>query len=225
MYSTNPTVLYFANTVLDPELISSIENDVNCNFEICRSLSDIVAKINSDESSVSPTVVLFDHNAIEQHNITIPEMVGTLQTLQKCICFNRINIGIVVTNTCNPFIIKQFKKTDILGVVPLSEKFNYMLTVESIRGLVNSQPTWPKAVIQSSTPAASKVQCSAEGLTPRQRQVLQLVCNRGLSNKKIASALNIAESTVKIHISAILKSFGVRNRTQLALAARSAFSA
>lgn len=55
-------------------------------------------------------------------------------------------------------------------------------------------------------------------LTPRQEQVTTLVCHRGLSNKAIASILKISESTVKIHISAILKRFGVRNRTQLVLA-------
>lgn len=55
-------------------------------------------------------------------------------------------------------------------------------------------------------------------LTPRQGQVLKLVCHRGLSNKAIGNILKISESTVKIHISAILKRYGVRNRTQLVLA-------
>jgi len=55
-------------------------------------------------------------------------------------------------------------------------------------------------------------------LTPRQTQVLRLICNRGLSNKAIANILKISESTVKIHISSILKEYGVKNRTQLVLA-------
>lgn len=55
-------------------------------------------------------------------------------------------------------------------------------------------------------------------LTTRQNQVLKLVCHRGLSNKAIGNILKISESTVKIHISAILKRYGVRNRTQLVLA-------
>ena len=50
---------------------------------------------------------------------------------------------------------------------------------------------------------------------------MTLVAKRGLSNKKIAQVLNISESTVKVHISAILKAYGVRNRTQLALAGSS----
>jgi DNA-binding NarL/FixJ family response regulator len=55
-------------------------------------------------------------------------------------------------------------------------------------------------------------------LTPRQTQVLKLICHRGLSNKAIGNILKITESTVKIHTSAILKRYGVKNRTQLVLA-------
>jgi two-component system nitrate/nitrite response regulator NarL len=44
-----------------------------------------------------------------------------------------------------------------------------------------------------------------------------MVTNRGASNKMIAKTLNISESTVKLHIGTILKKFGVRNRTQLAI--------
>jgi DNA-binding NarL/FixJ family response regulator len=57
-------------------------------------------------------------------------------------------------------------------------------------------------------------------LTPRQRQILDIVVTRGVSNKNIARMLHISESTVKLHMSSILKKFGLRNRTQLALFAR-----
>lgn len=58
----------------------------------------------------------------------------------------------------------------------------------------------------------------ALSLTPRQSQVLRLICHRGLSNKAIGNILKISESTVKIHTSAILRRYGVKNRTQLVLA-------
>jgi DNA-binding NarL/FixJ family response regulator len=58
-------------------------------------------------------------------------------------------------------------------------------------------------------------------LTPRQRQILDIIVTRGVSNKNIARMLHISESTVKLHMSSILKKFGLRNRTQLALFAKS----
>lgn len=57
-------------------------------------------------------------------------------------------------------------------------------------------------------------------LTERQSQILHLVQDRGASNKTIAKILGITESTVKLHIGAVLKKYGVRNRTQLALFAK-----
>jgi DNA-binding NarL/FixJ family response regulator len=55
-------------------------------------------------------------------------------------------------------------------------------------------------------------------LTKRQREVLTLLA-RGLSNKEIARALDIAEATTKIHMAALLRGLGVRNRTEAAFRA------
>jgi len=50
-------------------------------------------------------------------------------------------------------------------------------------------------------------------LTRRQQEVLELL-SLGRSNKEIAQSLGLAEGTVKIHVSAILKALGVANRTE-----------
>ena len=55
-------------------------------------------------------------------------------------------------------------------------------------------------------------------LTPRQSQVLAKLI-QGHSNKVIASQMNLAEATVKMHVTSIMKSLGVSNRTQAAMAA------
>lgn len=49
-------------------------------------------------------------------------------------------------------------------------------------------------------------------LTPRQRDVLRLIM-QGLSNKEIANALKLHESTVKVHLAAIFQTLGVRSRS------------
>ena len=56
-------------------------------------------------------------------------------------------------------------------------------------------------------------------LTPRQSEVLRLMCD-GLRNKEISEQLNMTEKTVKTHVSAILGTLGVLNRTQATLVAR-----
>lgn len=56
------------------------------------------------------------------------------------------------------------------------------------------------------------------GLTGRQADVLRLIL-RGLPNKLICRQLDLAEGTVKVHVSAVLRALGVRNRTQAVIAA------
>jgi DNA-binding NarL/FixJ family response regulator len=54
-------------------------------------------------------------------------------------------------------------------------------------------------------------------LSARELEVLTLL-GRGLSNKEIGSALNVVESTVKVHVTNILSKLGVADRTQAVLA-------
>jgi DNA-binding NarL/FixJ family response regulator len=67
------------------------------------------------------------------------------------------------------------------------------------------------------TPAASP--SPMEQLTPRQRQVLVLMC-AGRSNKMIARDLGLSEFTVKAHVAAILRTLDVSNRLEAANMAR-----
>ena len=75
-----------------------------------------------------------------------------------------------------------------------------------------------RSIVTSATPAPSAAPTTLPSwnLTPQQWRVFLLV-GRALSNKAIAHELNVAESTVKAHISAIFKVSGCRNRTEAAL--------
>jgi DNA-binding NarL/FixJ family response regulator len=55
-------------------------------------------------------------------------------------------------------------------------------------------------------------------LSAREIEVLQMVA-RGFGNREIASALNIAEVTVKLHVSHVLEKLNVNDRTQAATVA------
>lgn len=55
-------------------------------------------------------------------------------------------------------------------------------------------------------------------LTARQAEVLALI-GAGHANKEIAHRLGTSEGTIKAHVAAIMRQFGVRNRVQLLLAA------
>ncbi len=56
------------------------------------------------------------------------------------------------------------------------------------------------------------------GLTPRERQVLELLAE-GATNRQIGNALYMAEKTASVHVSRILAKLGVSSRTQAAAVA------
>jgi DNA-binding NarL/FixJ family response regulator len=64
------------------------------------------------------------------------------------------------------------------------------------------------SVLQEGAPPA--------GLTEREIQLLRLVA-AGLSNKEVAEALRLAESTVKNRLSLLFEKLGVKDRTQAAI--------
>jgi DNA-binding NarL/FixJ family response regulator len=57
-----------------------------------------------------------------------------------------------------------------------------------------------------------------DGLTPRQVEVLRLMA-QGLSNKGICKRLNVAEGTVKLHVTAVMRALNTCNRTQAVIEA------
>ena len=59
---------------------------------------------------------------------------------------------------------------------------------------------------------------SAPQVTPRQAEVLALLLD-GRSNKEISEALALTDDTTKNHVTALLRAFDVKSRTQLVLAA------
>ena len=51
------------------------------------------------------------------------------------------------------------------------------------------------------------------GITPRELEILELIA-AGLSNREIATRVNVSENTVKTHSSRVFDKLGARRRTQ-----------
>ena len=80
----------------------------------------------------------------------------------------------------------------------------------------------PSGFVESNAPSERDETLSRlTSLTNQQARILDLICE-GKLNKQIAFDLTIAETTVKAHVTAIMRKLGVQSRTQAVLVAQDA---
>lgn len=82
-------------------------------------------------------------------------------------------------------------------------------------------PNLSVRLVQSLTQGSEEKRDPFADLTQREKEVLELVAS-GLSNKRIAIALDLHEKTIKHHMTRIFSKLNVTNRTEAALALRDA---
>jgi DNA-binding NarL/FixJ family response regulator len=117
------------------------------------------------------------------------------------------------------FIPKTSSNDVLLGALRLVLAGGVYLPAEVLRHSAATHPHEQSQAHSQTTPATPQreITCRDLGLTDRQAEVLALVV-QGKPNKLICRNLNLAEGTVKIHISSILRALNVTNRTEAVVA-------
>ncbi len=120
---------------------------------------------------------------------------------------------IVISSNDHPRVIRRAQQFGAAGFIPKSAP------VEAIRTAVSAVMAGdtcfpPQAAARSERDALLATRLAR--LTPQQFRVLMSVAD-GLLNKQIAYELGLAENTVKVHVTAILRKLECNSRTQAAL--------
>jgi DNA-binding NarL/FixJ family response regulator len=104
-----------------------------------------------------------------------------------------------------------------MGFIPKSSSNEVMLG--ALRLVLSGGRYVPPEILLGADAGAEEGPVSADQLhlTDRQREVLQLMA-QGKSNKQICRELGLAEATVKIHVTAILRALKVSSRAQAIVA-------
>lgn len=127
---------------------------------------------------------------------------------------------VVISGSDRPAVIKQALDLGATGYIPKTVTLDVLL--QAVRLVLAGGSYIPKEVLPASRDVALRPASSTadrvQELTDRQRQILSLMA-QGKPNKVIASELEIAEATVKSHVTEILRVLRVSNRTQAVIAA------
>ncbi|CCQ12709.1 Transcriptional regulator, LuxR family [Pseudoalteromonas luteoviolacea B = ATCC 29581] len=120
---------------------------------------------------------------------------------------------VMVSANEDPVIIKQAMALGASGYIPKSSSLDTI--AKAIVQVIEGDNWLPEQTEISAIQDTEQAQFARnlEKLTPQQYRVLAMIAD-GLLNKQIAYAMNIQETTIKQHVSAILKKLNVYNRTQ-----------
>ncbi len=120
---------------------------------------------------------------------------------------------VVLSASESPLDIRSVLDAGALGYIPKASTTAVMLSAlqQVLAGEVYS-PHLPDEADNSFLSSAT----SGSRLTTRQIEVLRLM-QQGYPNKTIARKLGLTEGTVKVHVAAIFRALGVRNRTEAVL--------
>ena len=130
---------------------------------------------------------------------------------------------VVIAENGNPQRARQILSTGARGFLPASLSLKVLMGAFDL--VLAGGVYVPSSLIETASARSAAMDSSDESkaepsseLTRRPRDVLALI-SQGKSNKLIADALSMSESTVKAHVKQIIKRLHVSNRTQAALLA------
>jgi DNA-binding NarL/FixJ family response regulator len=103
------------------------------------------------------------------------------------------------------FLLKRARPEELLAAVHTIAAGEALLSPSVTRRVIDRMAQQP-------TPELAD-QARLEALTPREREVLERLA-RGLSNREIAAALAVEESTVRTHVKRVLMKLDLRDRVQ-----------
>ncbi|MGB3242914.1 MAG: response regulator transcription factor [Sulfitobacter sp.] len=177
-------------------------------FVNVRTADCLEAALNTLDNLSTPDLILLDLN--------LPDVSG----LDGLLRLRRKSEGskiIVVSSMTDNAIINGAITSGAAGFVPKhSRRSVFKEAIDQIReGKIYTPPGFIKGSDASPTDGTLK---RLSSLTNQQARILSLICE-GKLNKQIAFDLSIAETTVKAHVTAIMRKLGVQSRTQAVLVA------
>ena len=194
-------------------------------FEVCGEAGDAGEALRCLQHQ-QPDVILLDNHLPGVRGVdaipALKEAAPATRILMLTVSENENDLSAALQAGADGYLLKTVESEQLADTILKVVDGESVISPEMMTKLVAVFRTRPAST--PSTPAASAPQAppaaAPELLSPREREILRLIA-RGDSNKLIARALDIAETTVKIHVQHILRKLNLSSRVQAAVYATS----
>ena len=153
-------------------------------------------------------------------DLNLPDVAGLDGVLVMCRAAGNAPV-LVVSSMDDTRMVSSVMAAGAAGFVP---KHSPRATLEEAINTIDGGRSYLPDSFAASSDEKDDVADAVERLsllTAQQSRILQLICE-GKLNKQIAYDLSIAETTVKAHVTAIMRKLGVQSRTQAVLVSQQA---
>ena len=165
------------------------------------------------ESCAAAVAMQGEHYDIVLLDLNLPDTKG-MDGLNRIRAAFETSAVLVISADESSAVIREAVECGAAGFVPKSAKPAVMLS--ALRLVLANGIYLPLQVLNdapTTAPVAVQDKASLAGLTERQMEVLRLAL-KGAPNKVIARKLEVAEGTVKAHLSTAYRLLNVHNRTE-----------
>ncbi|MDF9301594.1 response regulator transcription factor [Tritonibacter mobilis] len=173
-----------------------------------KAVCDAHAAFDAMQTDGSFDLVLLDYQ--------MPGM-NSIEVLKRALVANGGKGVAILSGSGSPRLAKEVLDAGAAGFVP--KTISGLTLSNAVKFMCAGEVFIPHDLLIESTVAPTHP--LLDGLSPRQIQVLEGVCN-AKTNKEIARELELEEVTIKFHVRTLCRKLEVQNRTQAALAAKSA---
>lgn len=228
----HPTITFVSplssNKQTTCECADRLASELSIELEQVDTVSELFPLLSNPDYHTTIISIDVERLINRKDGLDILDIINTLSTLIKCTVERTgggrpikraTKICVLISDQSDPKLVRQLMlMPDIFLGTLMSGTWTYEMVRDNIARNLAGDFSVPKHVLELVKPKrGSIVRKLTIELTPREQQILQLIQDRGASNKVIAKMLSISESTVKLHIGKVLKKYGCKNRTQLAL--------